>query len=188
MNIFTFDNETLNNFATAQYNKTVGYLQKTFGLRLDDCQDIFQEAFITLFQNIKTGKLTELTCSLSTYFTSICRNKAMEVLRDAAKMPTTDDETSLSLMHGEFQDDKIDSLIKLEDKELTEERQTLVESIVNDLPSPCNEILWGFYRDRLSLKTLAQMFNYSEGSIKVTKHRCCEKFRNRYLKMCKTLF
>ena len=56
-----------------------------------------------------------------------------------------------------------------------------VQKIVADLPSPCYELLWGFYRDSLSIKELTKMFNYSnENTLKVTKHRCCEKFRKRY--------
>ena len=57
---------------------------------------------------------------------------------------------------------------------------TLVEQIVKRLPSPCKELLWGFYRDGMSMKALAHMHHYSEGAVKVIKHRCCEKFKKQY--------
>lgn len=183
------DNQALSRFASKEWEKSLGYLHKSFGLSRDDCEDVFQEAFMTLYQNITEGKLVELTCSLSTYFMSICRNKAMEMLRGLSKMSVVDDEMSLSLMDGEFKEDRINALLELDDESYREERQQLVVKIVQDLPSPCNELLWGFYRDDLSMKTLAEMFNYkSESSVKVTKHRCCEKFRARYQEMCKSLF
>jgi DNA-directed RNA polymerase specialized sigma24 family protein len=92
-------------------------------------------------------------------------------------------------MSGEIQEEKLESLLSLEDDDIIErQKEDLVRSIVKDLPSPCNELLWGFYRDNLSLKALADMYNYSEGSAKVTKHRCCEKFRIRYNELCQKLF
>ena len=61
------------------------------------------------------------------------------------------------------------------------ERNSIVQDMVKQLPSPCDEMLWSFYRDGLSMKAIAQMFKYaSENAAKVTKHRCQEKFRNRY--------
>ena len=68
-------------------------------------------------------------------------------------------------------------------------KEALVRDIVKDLPSPCNELLWGYYGDGHSMKTLAEMFDYaSVNAVKVTKHRCCEKFRKRYSEMVKSLF
>ena len=183
-----YDGAALNRFASAEWEKALGYLHKSFGLSRDDCQDVFQESFMTLYQNINDGVLVELTSSLSTYFMSICINKAREMMRSIQKLAVVDDEMSLSLMDGDFKEDKLDAVLALDDSENVDERQKLVNQIVNDLPSPCNELLWGFYRDGLSMKALAEMFNYSEGSVKVTKHRCCEKFRARYQEMIKKLF
>ena len=178
-----YDAVALNRFASAEWSKTLGYLHKSFGLSRDDCQDVFQESFMTLYSNIADGTLETLTSSLSTYFMSICRNKALEMIRKIQKYADVDDEMSLSLMDGEFNESKIDSIIALDEGSEEEEKQKLIAQIVNDLPHPCNELLWGFYRDELSMKALAEMFNYSEGSVKVTKHRCCEKFRSRYQEM-----
>lgn len=184
----TFDNASLNSFATAEWTKVLNYLSKNFGLSRDDCKDVFQDSFIILYNNISEGKLADLTSSLSTYFISICRNKAMEKLRGIAKLSDVDDETSLTLMNGDFKEDKINVLVDMDDSEFESRKQELVNTIVSDLPSPCNELLWGFYRDALSLKALAQTLNYSEGSIKVIKHRCSEKFRVHYQELIKKLF
>ena len=182
------DNASLEDFVSTEWLKINNYLNKTFGLSQDDCKDVFQESFIILYKNISEGRLTTLTSSLSTYFTGICRYKALERIRQKAKYPTVDDETSLALMDGEFKENKINTLLNLYDNEFEKEKQGLVNRIVNCLPEPCNKILWGFYRDELSLKTLAKMYNYSEGSIKVVKHRCTEKFRVRYQELIKKFF
>lgn len=181
----------LNTFAAKEWPKVLNFLKNRFGIDEDDCKDIFQESFIILYTNIISGKLNDMTASLSTYFTSICKNKALEFLRGAARSVNVDSETSLSLLDGEVKTEKIEALLALDegDTVLEAQKEELVQSIVKDLPSPCNELLWGFYRDNLSMKALAEMFNYSsESSAKVTKHRCCEKFRARYIELCNKLF
>lgn len=184
-------NDTLNKFASREWGKVLAFLKNRFGISDDDCKDIFQESFIILYDNIIAGKLEEMTASLSTYFMSICRNKALEMLRKVSKSVDVDNEMSLSLMDGEIQNDKIESLLALDDSDesIIEQREELVRDIVKSLPTPCNELLWGFYRDNLSMKALAEIYDYkSEGVVKVTKHRCCEKFRARYNELCSSLF
>lgn len=178
----------LNKFASKEWEKALGFLHKSFGLSRDDCQDVFQNSFIVLYEKAIDGSLENLSCSLSTYFMSICRNKAHEMMRDIQKLSVVDDETSLSLMDGEFKKDKLNAIIDTSGESFEDDKQEMVNKIVQDLPSPCNELLWGFYRDELSLKTLAAMLNYTEGAIKVIKHRCCEKFRIRYQSVIKSLF
>lgn len=186
-----YDTTVLNRFASSQWSKALAFLKNRFGIDEDDCKDIFQESFIVLYNNIQAGKLDNMTASLSTYFMSICRNKALEMLRGSAKSVNVDSEMSLTLMDGEVQSEKIEALLALDngDETIEAQKEELVRTIVKDLPSPCNELLWGFYRDNLSMKSLAEMFNYSsEGVVKVTKHRCCEKFRARYIELCNNLF
>lgn len=186
-----YNDRELNVFASKEWPKVLNFLRNRFGIEEDDCKDIFQESFIILYSNIQSGKLNEMTASLSTYFTSICKNKALEFLRGSARSVNVDNEMSLSLMDGDVKTEKIEALLALDegDSTLEAQKEELVQSIVKDLPSPCNELLWGFYRDNLSMKSLAEMFNYrSESSVKVTKHRCCEKFRARYNELCNKLF
>lgn len=169
-------NSLIVNFIHTQREKALAYLSSNFALRKEDCEDVFQDAVITLHNNICNGKLDQLTASVTTYFISICRNKAYELLRHKNRYVTTE-------QFNEFSRDKANTLIAMDgdDYQACEEKERLVREIVNDLPSPCNELLWGFYRDGLPMKSLAQKFGYaSENAVKVTKHRCCEKFQTRY--------
>lgn len=188
----SFNEQSLNSFASKQWNKVLSYLQGQFNLPQADCEDIFQDSFIVLYHQVVEGKLTEMTASLSTYFVSICRNKAMEHMREKSKtvlledqFPQTSDDT--------FIDEQIDKLLSYdtsdEDIAIEKRKQSLVRQIVRDLPSPCNELLWAFYRDGFSMKTMAEMFHYkSESAAKVTKHRCTEKFRARFEDLVHKLF
>jgi RNA polymerase sigma-70 factor (ECF subfamily) len=187
----TFSERELNKLARDEWSKALAFLHKQFGLSEDECKDIFQEAFVILHNNNLSGKLENMTSSLSTYFYGICRNKAYEAMRKNGKNVHVEDEVSLDVLNAEIQADKIDALIGLENESNTfvERKEALVRQIVRELPSPCNELLWGFFRDNFSMKTLAQMFNYnSENSVKVTKHRCQNKFRDRFNELKDQLF
>jgi RNA polymerase sigma-70 factor (ECF subfamily) len=187
----SFSEKQLNEFAEKEWKKTLSYLHKQFDLSEEDCKDIFQESFIILHNNVISGKLNHLTSSLSTYFNGICRNKVHEVLRKRNKNVNIDNEVSLDILNAEIQADKIEALINLENESISfvERKEALVRQIVRELPPPCDKILWGFFRDNFSMRTLAQMFNYSsENSVKVTKHRCQNKFRDRFNELKDQLF
>ncbi len=184
--------ETLNAFASKQWEKTLAFLQGQFSLSRPDCEDVFQEAFIILQQNILDGKLADMTASLATYFNSICRNKAFELMRQNGKTLNIIDEYP-DATKDEFEDERIDRLLALEnendDEDVERRKLALVRQIVKNLPEPCDSLLWGVYRDGFSMKTLASMLNYaSENSVKVTKHRCCDKFKKRYKEIVERIF
>lgn len=184
--------QELNKFAADHWDKALAFLQGRFSLPRSECEDIFQEAYMVFHRNITEGKLTKLTASITTYFLGICNNKALEWMRSQGKGKELNiiDEFP-DTTKDEFEDDRIEKLLALEDNdELIEERkEAIARQIVSTLPDPCDKILWGFYRDGLSMKMLAQMYNYSsESSVKVTKHRCGEKFKTSFLKLTKHLF
>ncbi len=179
-------NEVLNEFAKKYQDRTLTYLHNAFSLGKEDCEDVFQEASIILYQDVGRGKLDNLTSSLYSYFIGICRNKAHEQLRANGKahLPSIDE---LSGEENEYRynmvlnkADKILNFIDTNEK-AEQERSGIVQDMVSRLPSQCKEILWSYYRDGLSMKAIAQMFKYaSEGVAKVKKHRCQERFRERY--------
>lgn len=184
-----YSNTALDAFIKSQRDKTIAYLQRNFAVSKTECEDIFQDSFIILYQNAQEGKLDNLTASVSTYFMAICRNKTMELLRTKGKYihAPIDDDTQKSTP---FLESKINKVLSFDgDDASIEQKEALVRDIVKDLPSPCNELLWGFYRDGLSMKDLAERYGYSnENTVKVTKHRCCDKFKKRFTEMLHKLF
>ncbi len=182
-------NTALDAFIKSQRERTISYLQHNFSVSKDECEDIFQDSFIILYQNAQEGKLDKLTSSVSTYFMAICRNKTMELLRTKGKniYASINEESPKSTP---FLESKINKVLSFDhDDASIEQKESLVRDIVKDLPSPCNELLWGFYRDGLSMKDLAERYGYSnENTVKVTKHRCCDKFKKRFTEMLSKLF
>lgn len=190
MNNLAISEKQLNQFASQQWDKTLAFLQGTYSLSRVDCEDIFQESFILMYDNIISGKLNKLTSTLAVYFNGICKNKALEKLRENGKTVNLIDEYP-ETMTDEFQDDQIDRLLALEqeDDSIEIRKAAIVRQIVKNLPAPCDKLLWAFYRDGFSMKTMASMFNYkSEEAVKVTKHRCNNKFKNKFTEIANQLF
>lgn len=176
----------LNEFAKEYRDRALSYLHNTFSLIREDCEDIFQDASIILYQAAVDNKLDKLASSLYTYFIGICNNKAHEKLRANEKNQLPSIDTFFN-EDGEKQYkailNKADKILNLidSDEKAAAERNSIVQEMVENLPSPCNELLWSYYRDALSMKDIANMFNYASESVaKVTKHRCMEKFRKCY--------
>lgn len=183
----------LEKFANEQWQKTRAFLINRYSLSEDECADVFQDSLIILWKNINENKVDskDLGLSSSTYFMTICRNKTMELLRSKSKYVSFSYEINPSNDYYDYQEDQVERILSLENtrENIQKEKEALVRDIVKNLPSPCNELLWGYYSDGHSMKMLAEMFNYaSENAVKVTKHRCCEKFRVKYCEMCKSLF
>lgn len=175
----------LNDFARKYRDRTLSYLHNAFSLRLEDCEDVFQEASIVLYNAAVDGKLDDLKSSLYTYFIGICKNKARELMRANGKIPMSSID--------EFNDDKdqqYSTILNKADRILNDidtdekseqERNNVIHNLIKGMTSPCNELLWSYYRDALSMSAIAKMFNYASESVaKVTKHRCMEKFRKSY--------
>ena len=179
----TYTERQLYEFAKKEREKTKLLLRKHYTLSESDFNDVFNDSLLILWQDIQSGKFVEKEAKTSTYFNKICFNKAREIIRANSKASVIDDELSLSILSGEVMADRIDTLLALEDEEdnLEKKRKILTEQIVKELPEPCNKILWGVYWDNLSMKAIAELFNYkNEDSAKVKKHRCSEKFRIRF--------
>ena len=66
------DERLLGQFFEKERSKILLVLRNRLSISTEDAEDIYQDACIALFNNIKMGKLKTLTCSLSTYFMQIC--------------------------------------------------------------------------------------------------------------------
>lgn len=180
--------EELNNFAKEQWDKTIALLRKYSPLSLEDCKDVFQEAFIDMLSNIKSGKFRE-DSNLSTYFNRICLNKAKRLHCMNLKQAEVDNDESLNYFAEPISYSKVDALLTAFDGEETiqEQKKSVVKGIVTNMPEPCNQILWMSYSDDFSQKEIAERLHYTTASLKVTKSRCSKKFRTRYAEEIKKI-
>lgn len=171
-------NENLHEFLRRERPKAVGYLMKHYGLGAEDAEDCYQEGSVAMWRNIHDGRLTagNLTCSLSTYLISCCCNHASHLLRDRAN--TADLETREYRL---TEDGEIAGASSADDG--TEEREEMLrvmQEVVQDMSSPCREILWGMYYDKLKQDVIAKMLGLKNAeTVKSQKVRCMKQLKER---------
>ena len=170
-------------FIEGERKKAVPFLIKNFSLEDEDAQDVFQESSLALFKNIKQGKLVKLTSTLSTYFISICKNQAKKRLQKDSKTISFE-ATINNTTKDEYSENKIDEILSFGESGITKEQKELMRKIVQDLPYPCEDILWYYYGDGINMKTIADLLDYKNAeTVKSTKTRCMSKLKNKFNKM-----
>jgi RNA polymerase sigma factor (sigma-70 family) len=162
----------LNDFARDQRESSSSWLVSK-GMSHDDAEDLFQDAFMTLHEQLTSGYLSEMPHSLPAYFHGIVQNKLKEHYRQVQKLVENVDERDVA----DFNEDFLNEVLEQDDATLKERKESAVREVVRNLPDPCNKLLWGFYFDEYSMQQLAELYGYaSANSVKVMKSRCMDKF------------
>lgn len=169
-------------------------MKKNVGYELyeADYENIFHDAILFINNNTQSGKikLEDVSCS-STYITRVCIYKMQELLRrkkNEINYSKFIQERYKNSIKSSFLNEKVETLISLspESKYFKTEKESIIKNMVLNMPSPCNDILHGYYWEEKSIKELADTFyKGSENATKVTKHRCLEKFRCKYIEQIK---
>lgn len=166
-------------------SKAMAFTRKHFSLTETECEDVCQEAFKTFYEKINDCK----SSTLSSFFLGICKNKAREELRRKKKM-LVDEGATIRIEEDRLDDNRINQILTLDSEPSFDgQRNSLVESIIKDLPHPCNKLLWGWYWDCLSFSVLAAICSLKNGDVaKTTLSQCRKKFKLRYQKESSSLY
>ena len=133
--------------------------------------DVYQDAFIQLGENIMSGKITEdtLNVPIGAYLYGIGQNIAKEYVR---KYGAADEQTDLEEADSLFVPEDDNNYFSLDDRKL-------IRKYVNEMKEPCADILTKFYFDDYTLFSISILRGYSsEDSAKTQKHKCFTKLRN----------
>lgn len=188
----TIYNIELNRFISDEQGKVVSYLRKTFSVSDDDLNDIYQESSTALFLNIRDGKLSNLTSSLSTYFLRVCINQTLKFIGKRQKVVPLFNDNTLTNKDA-FRPDKIDELYQLctedEEAEKVSRSEKIVQSIIESMQDTCKNIFKGYYWDNLTTGTIADMYGFSNAnSVKTQKYKCLQKFRSKYNELMNRIY
>jgi len=130
-----------------------------------DAQDVFQDALLVLYRNAQKPTF-ELTCAPSTYLYSVARFLWKDLLKKRNK------EVSLEY-------DTRDQNVLESDLEFYQEQQTKTSqlaSVLQQLGDKCKLLLQAYYYKKMSMKEIAQKFEYSSvNSAKTQKYKCIER-------------
>ena len=166
------DEELLGQFFEKERSKLLAVLRNRLSISTEDAEDIYQDACIALFDNIKKGRLKTLTCSLSTYFTQICLNMGYNFVNRGHSM-TSFDQLLDNTQYDEYGLAQLEAVLGLGDG-LSSEQTAMMRDIVQDLPHPCEDILWAYYGDA--------------DSVKSKKSQCMSKLKERFTRIIKSFY
>ena len=71
---------------TSYRNEFLLWAVRHHSCTMDEAMDVFQQSVIIFYENIVSGKLTEITTQVKTYIFSIGKNKILELLRSKKKL------------------------------------------------------------------------------------------------------
>lgn len=173
-------------FISQHRERAISFLNSRFqDLGAEELEDVFQESSIALFQNIKSGKVADLTSSLYSYFLRICINQTLKALTRKEKHVT------VSINETEVQQRDMISMTRVEqalkacsDEEadsVAERKSKLVRSILEVMSPQCKMLLWSFYAEDLSWSVIAASAGLANAnSAKSTANRCRHAFKEKY--------
>ena len=175
-------NQIFGQFKNRYEQSTLCYLASKYSsLRAEDIEDIVQEAYIVLNNNLKAGKVQSLDYP---YFLKICRNLCMKkITKDGGTVVVGINEDEEIFQEGLVNMSKVDQILQTSednDSAFSEMREMVHEALAR-MATKCREMLWNFYANNLSWATIAGMFELSNAdTAKATANRCRKRFIEKF--------
>lgn len=158
----------LHKLYTENFYKTEQYILRNSGT-MPQAKDTYQEAFITVWRNIKDGKFVpENETAVQGYLYQIAKYKWLDFLRSSRYKKTTPFEP----LENNFDMDISESI----DKESEKKRKQTMKAF-EKLGVECKKLLTDFYYNKKSMRKIASEFEIEEASARNKKYRCINKLR-----------
>lgn len=161
------DDKLLETLYIANYYKTEAFVMANSGTA-EEAKDIYQEAFIASWQNIKAGRYVQQDgSSLEAYLFQIAKYKWYDYLKTTKRIKVVPVEESTFI-----------------EEAYNEEEQSYIEKVEHhfkNLGEPCRQVLTLFYFMKKSMNDIATTFSWTEATAKNNKYRCLQRLRNMVL-------
>lgn len=162
------DRRSLNKIYSMHYSSVEHYIFSNNGSEAD-AKDIFQEAILAAWLNVKEGKFTpQNSDSLGGYIFQISKFKWLDKLKSKAHRSTLRIEREETIDDGNEE---------INEKVVQEERINYLKSLYSKLDDKCKSILNSFYYEKKSLEEIGEELSYDAGSLKTMKYRCMKKLK-----------
>lgn len=132
----------------------VAFVRQNFSLDRSSAVELYQECFIALYENVQSGKLRELTCSLKTYLCRIAHHKMCNRWRD--RKPHTSLPEQLT-----------------EQDQAWSHQEQIVYELVRQMKEPCNTVLMLYYWEQCSMEEIARKMNYAGAQVAKNRKLIC---------------
>lgn len=162
------DRRSLNKIYSMHYSSVEHYIFTNSGSEAD-AKDIFQEAILAAWLNVKEGKfIPKNSDSLGGYIFQISKFKWLDKLKSKAYKSTLRIEREETIDDGHEE---------INEKVVQEERINYLKKLYSKLDEKCKSILNGFYYEKKSLEEIGADLSYDAGTLKTMKYRCMKKLK-----------
>ena len=128
----------------------------------DDARDIFQEAMIVLYENVKSERFV-LTCQIKTYLYSVCRRLWLKKLQYSNRFTTSVESLEETVPVKE----------DIEHQEKLNADFAIMERALGSLGEPCKSLLEAYYLEKKDMTVIAETFGYTNAdNAKNQKYKC----------------
>lgn len=161
------DEKALQELYQTNYKQVERYVLQNSGSE-DEAKDVYQDAFIAVWRNIRLNKF-ELRegSSVDAYLIQVAKYKWLDQLRHKAVKENI-------ILPAESSD----MMTIEESNDIEVQRIKTIREKFRQLGDNCKALLMKFYYDRQSLKEIAKAFNWTEATAKNNKYRCMEKLKS----------
>lgn len=132
-------------------------------------KDIFQEAFIACWKNIKEDKFSE-NGNIEAYLYTIAKNKWIDFLRSQTYKKTVSDTDIVKLHPSSDEASYYDNVEN-------EKKQKAMHTALQQLGKECKNVLKLFYFERKPMEEISKELGIGAASVRNKKYRCMEKLR-----------
>lgn len=133
----------------------------------DDAKDIFQEAMIVLYENVRSGGF-ELSCQIKTYLYAVSKRLWLKKLQ-------------LQNRYGTQIEDVESAVIADDDIAEHEKRNAefdMMEKAISSLGEPCKSLLEAYYLQKQNMQVIAANFGYTNAdNAKNQKYKCLMRLK-----------
>jgi RNA polymerase sigma-70 factor (ECF subfamily) len=141
------------------------WITKHYHVDEDVAGEIYQQAFIAFYYNIKEGKLTQLNSSIKTYLFAIGKNLMREHFKSSKKF--------VEPMRVSIDPDEVDEGIMA--KYENAERQETIKKLLEAIGEPCKTVIELYYFKQYAMDAIASHLNYKTEQIAAKRKFICLK-------------
>lgn len=133
----------------------------------DDAKDIFQEAMIVLYENVRSGSF-ELNCLIKTYLYSVSKRLWLKRLQQLNRYAPPIEEHEHSVPVDE----------DLEEHEKRDAEFEMMNKAISSLGEPCKSLLEAYYLQKQNMQVIASTFGYTNAdNAKNQKYKCLMRLK-----------
>jgi len=147
------------------------YIFKNNGSK-EDANDIFQDAVIVLFNQIRLDKFNE-NHSIDAFIYAVARNLWIDKVRRDKKFTSFDSNSDY--LNRSSDTDHLEYLIQ-------KEKSSAMQQVFNLLDEKCQKILQFVIYEKRTMKEIKELMGYSSDDVAKTNHYRCKQYLSKLVK------